>query len=137
MARAACCHQPATALSWGLTRCVPLPFLNEGHALVTGSSGVIWCVPLCLCARSTPAPAHRNLTRAPPIFAVCRYAALAPDLGSLASADWWLQQGAYQPPLAPDWVLQEATRDVLQVSRRLLARNAVFLLPSFGGRIPT
>ncbi len=44
-----------------------------------------------------------------------RFAALAPDLGSLASADWWLRQGAYQPPLAPDWVLQEATRDVLQV----------------------
>ncbi|KAL4425754.1 hypothetical protein ABPG75_009770 [Micractinium tetrahymenae] len=45
-----------------------------------------------------------------------RYAALAPDLGSLASSDWWLRQGAYQPPMAPDWVLQEATRDVLQMA---------------------
>lgn len=48
---------------------------------------------------------------------------LAPDLGCLASADWWLRHGTYQPPLAPDWVLQEATRDVLQVGRERRAPN--------------
>jgi len=46
-----------------------------------------------------------------------RWAARAPSLGDLASSDWWRQQGEFEPPVAPDWVLQEATRDVFQVGR--------------------
>ncbi|PRW58940.1 serine threonine- kinase Nek1 isoform X5 [Chlorella sorokiniana] len=45
----------------------------------------------------------------------CRYAARAPALGSLASADWWPQQGAYLPPAPPEWVLREALRDIFQL----------------------
>ena len=46
----------------------------------------------------------------------CRWAARAPSLGSLASADWWPQQGAYLPPAPPHWVLLEAIRDIFQAS---------------------
>lgn len=40
----------------------------------------------------------------------------APALGSLASTDWWPQQGAYLPPAPLDWVLREAIRDIFQAS---------------------
>jgi Rab3 GTPase-activating protein catalytic subunit len=41
-----------------------------------------------------------------------RRCAGAQSFSLLASEDWWLRQGAYLPPCAPDWVLQDAVRDV-------------------------
>ncbi|KAL4859894.1 26S proteasome non-ATPase regulatory subunit 13 A [Chlorella vulgaris] len=48
----------------------------------------------------------------------CKWAANAPALGNLSSADWWPQQGAYLPPAPPDWVLQEAIRDIFELPDR-------------------
>ena len=45
-----------------------------------------------------------------------RWATRAPALGSLASADWWPQQGAYLPAAQPEWILREAIRDIFQVT---------------------